>query len=249
LRRVLYQIPGDLRGGPLGDAELRRRAALLNAWASPGFRVEVADAPGGPSSIESQAEEALCIGPMIAAVQGREPTPDAVIVGCFGDPGVAALRELLECPVIGPFEASLHVAAQLGLRVGVVTALDCVIPMLDRLVRSMGQSEIYAGATAVNVPVLDLTRDPVGRALQVAAAAEPLVRTRGADALVLGCMSMAFLNIAEQVSESCGVPVVNPARCALRTAEMLLDLRLRHSRRAYPSLRSRVTIFNQEATR
>jgi len=247
--QVLYQIPGDVRGGPLGEAELRRREAILNTWAAAGVRVEVADAPGGPLSIESQVEEAFCVPPMVAAVHGRPRAPDAVIVGCFGDPGVAALRELLDCPVVGPFEASLHLAAQLGTRVGVVTVVEGVVPMLERLVRGFGLADVYAGATAVNVPVLDVTRHPADRAAQVAAAAEPLIRDRGADVLVLGCMSMAFLDIAEQVSTLGGVPVVNPARCALKTAEMLVALKLRHSRRAYPPPSKGAEIFKREAAR
>jgi len=69
--RILYQIPGDLRAGPLGGAELDRRLALLQGWAAADTVVEIADAPGGPLSIESAAEEASCVAPTISALRRR----------------------------------------------------------------------------------------------------------------------------------------------------------------------------------
>lgn len=230
---ILYQIPGDVCAGPLGPGELTRREALLQSWAHAGTRVEVADAPGGPLSIETAAEEALCVPPMLAALQSRTGAPDAVIIGCFGDPGLAALREALDVPVVGPFEASFHLAAQLGYRVGVVTAVDSLVPMLDHLVRGMGESNNYAGAVGVGISVLELGARTDVLAARIAEAAEPLLRLHRADVLVLGCMSLAFLGVAEAAAAQCGVPVVNPARCALATAEALVAMGIRHSRRAY----------------
>lgn len=245
--RILYHIPGDMAGGPLGAAEMARRERRLNEWAGAGTGVEVADSPGGPRSIESEAEEALAVGPMIAAIRSRATTPDAVIVGCFGDPGLPALRELLGRPVVGPFEASLHAAAQLGARVGVVTVLDRVIPLLDRLARATAQWPIYAGSIAVNVPVLELHRDPAARLAQIVEAGRRLVAREGADVLVLGCMSMAFLDVAGQASAACGVPVVNPARAALETAELLLSLGA--DRGTDPQSSNENPVVNQEVVR
>src|SRR5262245_57887202 len=233
---ILYQIPGDLSAGPLGVAELDRRRGLLQSWAAPDVIVDVADVPGGPLSIESHVEEALCVPPMIDAVRRQTAArkPDAVIVGCFGDPGVAALREILECPIVGPFEASFHVAAQLGARVGVVTVLDSVVPLLDQLVRGMGLSLRYAGTVAIDVPVLELKNDQPAVRRRVAEGAAELARASQADVIVLGCMSLAFLGLAEWVARECGLPVVNPARCALKTAESLAAQGLVQSRRTFP---------------
>jgi allantoin racemase len=231
---ILYQIPGDVSAGPLGRQELDRRLALLRDWAAPGVEVEIADAPGGPFSIEGPADEALCVPPTLAALARRPAPPDAVIIGCFGDPGLAALRETLECPVVGPFEASLHLGAQLGRRVGVVTVVDNVVPMLDHLARGMGESLNYAGSIAVNISVLDLKTRADTLAATIEDAGRTLVRDRGADVLVLGCMSMAFLQMAETIGGGCGVPFLNPARVALKTAEALVAMGLQQSRRTYP---------------
>jgi allantoin racemase len=230
---ILYQIPGHMSAGPLGSPEIERRRALLQEWASDGVTMEVADSPGGPLSIESHAEEVLCVPPMMAAVSRRDRAADAVIIGCFGDPGLAALREILECPVVGPFEASFHMGAQLGARVGIVTILDSVTPMLDHIVHGMGQSLRYAGTAAIGVPVLELGKDPGAVTERVVQAGAELIRHRNADVLLLGCMSLAFLGIAERTAPALGIPVINPAKCALKTAEALLAQGLLQSRRTY----------------
>lgn len=66
------------------------------------------------------------------------------------------------------------------------------------------------------------------------AAGHELVEHRGADTLVLGCMSMAFLDVTTGLEAELGVPVVNPARSALEVAEALVGSGLRHGKRAYP---------------
>jgi allantoin racemase len=213
---------------------------LLQGWAAADTIVEVTDSPGGPLSIESHAEEAACIAPTIAALRRRAHRPDAIIVGCFSDPGLAALRELFNCAVVGPFEASFHLAAQLGARVGVVTILTNVVPMLDRVATALGLSARYAGAAAIEVPVLALKNDAAHVAALVVDRGRDLIARRDADVLVLGCMSLSFLGVAEHAREHLGVPVLNPAMCALKTAESLVAQRLRPSRRTYPSPRKDV---------
>ena len=56
----------------------------------------------------------------------------------------------------------------------------------------------------------------------------------GADTLILGCMSMAFLGISDRLQQDLGVPVVNPALVTLKFAEMLVAANLTSSSVAYP---------------
>jgi allantoin racemase len=46
-------------------------------------------------------------------------------------------------------------------------------------------------------------------------------------------MSLAFLGAAERTAEQVGIPVINPAKCALKTAESLASQGLLQSRRTY----------------
>ena len=57
----------------------------------------------------------------------------------------------------------------------------------------------------------------------------------GADVLVLGCMSMAFLpGICEELGARVLVPVVNPVLAALKTTEAIAGMKLTHSKVAWP---------------
>jgi len=81
---------------------------------------------------------------------------------------------------------------------------------------------------------------------RVAEAARLLIDRNGADVVVLGCMSMAFLEVADRVSALCEVPVVNPARCALTTAEALVSQGLTSSRRTYPTPRKTIPVLGAQ---
>jgi allantoin racemase len=121
-----------------------------------------------------------------------------------------------------------------------------VVPVLDHLVRGMGMSSRYAGATSIDVPVLELRNDPSDVADRVIQGGRRMLGN-GADVLVLGCMSLAFMGIAETVAGPLGVPVINPARCALKTAESLAAQDLVQSRRTYAKPRKDLRL--PEATR
>ena len=83
----------------------------------------------GPASIESAFDEALALPDTIAKiVQAEQEGADAVVVDCFGDPGVDAGREATEMLVLGPAQTSMHLAALLGQKFSVVTVLEAVVP-------------------------------------------------------------------------------------------------------------------------
>ena len=187
--------------------------------------------------MESSAEEYLSVPGILRAAPELEAEGfDAVVIGCFGDPGLAPARELVSIPVIGPGQASALVAAQLGMRFGIITVVSEVIPAIRRQMRGYGLEGLVADIRAVDVPVLELraNREAVLDTMEVEACA---ALEQGADVLILGCMTMGFLDVARSLSERVGVPVVNPVYAALKCAETMVGSGLVHSSRAYPSPR------------
>lgn len=235
--KIAYFIPGPLSRGPFGPEELVRREAFLNQHAADGTAVEVRETSSGPASVESSVEEYLSVPGLIEAAPLLEGEGfDAIILGCFGDPGLAPARELVEIPVIGPGQAAGHVAAQLGLRFGVLTVVDEVVPAIWRQMRQHGLDSSIADVRAVDVPVLEL-RERADEVLATLEAEANRAIGAGADAFVLGCMTMGFLDVARSLQARLGVPVVNPVLAALKTAETMIALGVSSSRRAYPSPR------------
>lgn len=237
---VIYLIPGPLSRGPMGRSELTRRKEYLERHAAPGTTVSVRDCETGPPSIESSAEEYLSVpGLLDAAPKLEAEGASAIIVGCFGDPGLSGAREVTGIPVVGPGQASAHLAAQLGSRFAVLTVVDEVVPAVRRQMRAHGVEGFLTEVRAVDVPVLELRRRRDEVVAEMEQAGRDLVRG-GADALVLGCMTMGFLDVARDLQRELGVPVVNPAVASLKLAETLVVAGLAPSPTAYPTPRKQL---------
>lgn len=232
--RISYLIPGPMGRSDDGRAEMERRRGLLEKYAAPGTEIGMDDVSSGPASIESMYEEYLSIPATVErALELEQDGWDAIILGCFGDPGIDAFRELISIPIIGPGEATALVAASLGHRFSVITITESVIAFTGRQIRNAGVSEKLASVRAIGVPVLELHED---RDRTIAATVEhgrKAIEKDRADTLIVGCMSMGFLETAEAASEKLGVPVLNPGKVALKYAEAMVGAGLTHSRKAY----------------
>lgn len=84
-----------------------------------------------------------------------------------------------------------------------------------------GLLDRYAGAVPLGIGVREFAANPT-RTLEVAAEAGRRAMRQGADVILLGCLSLAFTGAGDDLQERLGVPVVNPLRVAVRTAEMLV---------------------------
>jgi allantoin racemase len=232
--KVLYWIPGPMSKGRLGPQELVRRQSILQKHAGPQTEVLVRDAESGPASIESLYEEYLSIpGTMHAVIEAERDGIDAVILGCFGDPGIDGARELATIPIIGPCEASLHMAAMLGYRSSIITVLDSVEPIVNKVLHHTGLGSRFASVRVIQTSVLDIAgqRDVIFKRL--CDAGKRAIEEDRADTLILGCMSLAFQELSRELGEALGVPVISPAEAALKVAESLVSLGLSHSKKAY----------------
>jgi allantoin racemase len=233
--KILYVVPGKMAQTELSSGELERRKKILQSFAGKDIQVKIRDIDSGPLSIESAYEEYLAIpGTIERIVEAEKEGYDGVILGCFGDPGLDAAREMVRIPVVGPGEASLHTAAMLGHSFSIITVLESVVPSLVKLATLAGVEHKLASIRATNIPVLVLSRDVSKTKRTVLNEAEKAIQEDGADVIILGCMSLAFMGIADEIQETLRIPVVNPALVALKHLETLLSAHLTHSKKAYP---------------
>ena len=232
--KIIYLIPGPMGRTAAGKAEVQRRGDLLKKYAAPGTETGIEDVPEGPASIESMYEEYLSIPATVRrAISLEEEGWDAIILGCYGDPGLDALRELISIPVVGPGEATALMAASLGHRFSIITITDSVIAFTERLVRNAGVGDKLASVRAIDIPVLELHNDREQTIEATIREGRRAINEDRADTLILGCMSMGFLEVAEAVAPELGVPVLNPGKSSLKFAEALVGAGVTHSRRAY----------------
>lgn len=213
--------------GPAG------REAALQQFVSPGVVVESRQPRGGPASIESMWEEYLLVPPLMElAVELEREGFDAIVPGCFGDPGIDAVRELVSIPVVGPGAASMLVAAGLGHRFGIVTVLESVVRPLENLAALTGVAAKLAAVRHIGIPVLELNKDRDRTFASLIEVSRRVIEDDRADVLILGCGTLSFRSA--ELQQVLGVPVVNPLQAALRMAELLVASGLSHSKRSYP---------------
>lgn len=150
-----------------------------------------------------------------------------------GDPGLRAARELSKIPVIGPAEASISMSFLVGDRYGLIVPLDRDVPTFRALTVKYGFNHRLSSIVPLNVPVLELGKNIDLVKTRLEDACSKAVE-EGAEVLILGCMSLAFILADELVKDSVPVPVLNPAKIGVRVAEMFAQFRIGHSRISYP---------------
>ena len=145
---------------------------------------------------------------------GREV--DAVIVACFGDPGLLALREIAPVPVVGMAEASCRVAASRG-RFAIVTGGAAWVPMLREFVAMLGLERQLAGVRAVAPTGAAIAADPQGSYVLLANECQAAVREDGAEVVILG--GAGLVGIAEKIAGHVSVPLIDCLAAAIAVAQ------------------------------
>ena len=147
---------------------------------------------------------------------------DGVIIACFDDTGLEALKARVAIPVIGIGEAAFHAAMLLGGRFSVVTTLAVSVPVIQENIERYGFAGRCAAVRASGVPVLALEDDPEVAAGLIRAEAARAIAEDKCDAIVLGCAGMA--NLAETIGAAFGVPAIDGVAAAVLLAEALARL-------------------------
>jgi allantoin racemase len=205
---------------------LAQDEAYLERIKGPDTIVKTVAPNAGPTSIETYYDEAQAVPGVLRLAEDNVDGCDAVVVNCFADPGVHALREILDVPVVGPAEASMALALQLGHRFAVISILANAGPWAERQARLLGVEDRLAAAVGIELGVLDLDEDVEETARSLIAAARDCVG-KGADVIVLGCTGM-FVAV-DLMRAALEVPVIEPLAAAVGTAELLVSLGLRHT--------------------
>jgi allantoin racemase len=195
---------------------------------SPDVEIEVVNIKDGPSSIETFYDEAFALPGILKTVNEYKTRCDAIVINCFADPAVNAAREITDIPVIGPAEASMMIALMLGHKFGVISTFRNTGPWVELQTRNMGIEQRLAGAVGIDIPVLELGSDLKKTARYLVDAARDLIESKGAEVIILGCTGMA--PVARMVKEELEVPVIEPMATAFKVAELIVSLKLTHSK-------------------
>jgi len=190
--------------------------------------VEIRHLSNAPRNIDYYAPKHLVETEIMrAAVEAERDGFDAFVIGCCYDPALTQCRELVNIPVVGPLEASVLLSRLFGHSFAVVTDHRKAVPELRDRIRVYGLESSCRSVDAIDWFVTDMVLDPVTVAKDTYVKVQDVMRTSGAEAVVIGCTIVSAcyeLAALRGDAELSALSVVNPNVMAVKLAEMFADL-------------------------
>lgn len=173
-----------------------------------------------------------------AAMHAEQEGFDAVCIDSVGDSGMEPLRSVLSIPVIGGAIVSYHTALTLAERFSIVTLWEGWAESYHRTAAAYGVAHRLASIRAID-SFPDVVNLLAGHESEIYPklldASRKCIDKDGAEIILLGSTTMH--QAAEFLAKHLEVPVINPGILTYKYAELLVSLKLSHSRKAYPSPR------------
>ena len=180
-----------------------------------GFDLKSVTARFGARYISTEAASAIAAHAALDCVAEHGAGCDAILLACFGDPGLFALREISTVPVVGLAEAAMQEAAAHG-RFSIVTGGVLWKPMLERLAFSLDRLDSIASIRPITLTGDQIAADPDGALRFLAAEARAAAEQDGAQAVILGGAALA--GIAARLTREVNVPLIDSVLAGARVA-------------------------------
>ena len=164
------------------------------------------------------------------AMRAEKEGFDAFLVGNITDAGVREARELINIPVLGLSETSMHVASIMGANFGLVAIAERWIPRLMENVERYGFTRKLAGIELMETSPIELRKAFRNEArrkdvmARFTAAAEKLL-ARGAEVIIPAGGEVGVFVTEAGLFEIGRAPVVNGIFELIKMGEMAVRLR------------------------
>jgi Asp/Glu/hydantoin racemase len=190
-------------------------AAEARRVAGQSARIEAVAAPFGSASLECRAELVVAAHAVLQAIASRDDY-DAAVIGAFGDPGLAAARDIARAPVFGLGQSGLRAAAASGRRFAIVTVGERLRLDIEAMVAARGLSGQLAAIRFLSGSVLDVAADRAGFLEAMAAAANACAQESGAQSVLFG--GAPFAGVGRELAGRVAVPLFDGLTAAIEEA-------------------------------
>lgn len=213
------------------------RLLIINPNTSPGMTDKVARAAPavvppatdiitasgrfGPAYIASWAAFAVASHAAIDAYAAHGADCDAVLLACFGDPGLEALREVSPVPVVSLIDAACAEAATGGRRFTILTGGERWGPMLAVMLRSRQLDGQLASIRTLAPTGGSIAADPAATHQLFIDTCRKAISEDGAEAIILG--GAGLMGIAAAIQPQVPVPVICSVEAGLRAVGAVLQ--------------------------
>ncbi len=237
--------------------DIAKIEALLNSYASPGTKVEIAfpdDYAGSQlmSTIGAQSKlnglHHMMETPSIVRkiFWAAENGYDAVISSNTFDPGVDGGRLAVNIPVIGLHRTAMHAALTLADRVGITVPLAPHVPYTWRLMRTIGLDRFVSDIRPIGIYGADISQ----RRKEIYDTTVKVMRglldeTRAEILLPLGGAIIPYMIDPKDLAKAVGAQVLNTKAIGIRFAEMCIACGMTQSAVTYPKAKLSYNDFVQ----
>ncbi|MGE3926051.1 MAG: aspartate/glutamate racemase family protein [Lautropia sp.] len=179
----------------------------------------------GAAYIASRAAYAVAGHAALDAWAAQHAGQDAIILACFGDPGLDALRELSGVPVVGMAEAAAHAAMQAASRFSIITGGTAWPPMLQDYLAARGLTHGLASIRAVEPTGATLVDAGADGVTLLREACVACIERDGAEAIVIG--GAGLVAFSAPLRRLLPVPVIDGLEAAVEMACTMTRLGVR----------------------
>lgn len=135
-RKRVYLLNGN------SNTQLTAKMLRLATFLCPELDLESATVQAAPRYISTAGHVASArhhiAQHIIDRLANKRARPDAILLACFGEPGLIDLRQRIEVPIVGMLEASIVTALQSGRKFALLTPGEHWPHMLGQLIEAYG---------------------------------------------------------------------------------------------------------------
>jgi len=197
------------------------------AAARPDTQIVATNSQNGPKSIQGFLDVATCVPGLLEEVK-RHTDVDAIVIACFDDTGLDAVRTLVSVPVLGIGEAAYHAASMIASKFSVITTLSRSVPGLENNLMQYGLAQKCVRVRATNIPVLKIEEGDPETLSKIRSEIREAIEHDNAEAIVLGYAGMT--DLMSDLSEEFGLPVIDGISAGITFAEALVNNGLKTSK-------------------
>jgi len=195
--------------------------AIAQRAAAGRLAIQVVTADRSPVMLTTPEALAASAAQVVALGMAHDHDCVGIIVGAFGDPGLAELRRKVSVPVVGICEAAMIEAAQGERRFGVATSTPKLVQAITQRAHDLGLGQRFTGVRCTEGDPLILAADAGGLAEALAEAVRACIESDGAQAVIIGGGPLG--EAAEQIRPRFDPPVLGPIPLAVARLFGLLD--------------------------
>jgi len=215
--RIAYLDPVDETGA------FEEIVLELRKYADKETKIDFKYLEKGAGDLEYICYEAFTVPEIIRTAKTlKDESYDAIIIGCFYDPGIDAVRECLDdIVVVGPGESSILLSRYLGSRFSIIAGRDKHLPRMREMVERTGLSGNLASIRTLGIRVNDMQKDHDFLFKRMTEEISEAINKDKSEVILLGCTMEA--GQFQKLQGMFGVPVIDPTVAALKAAEYLVQ--------------------------